>query len=98
MFDETTCKYMSPSLIHGLLYTPSFCFVSKYIYLWLPLDNHGNTFDLSHLIRTGDDSPWIAIDTDVGKSRSFYINVCKPLPYVKNCPGQYGHHYIRGLQ
>uniref|UniRef100_A0A3Q1JC88 Uncharacterized protein n=1 Tax=Anabas testudineus TaxID=64144 RepID=A0A3Q1JC88_ANATE len=25
------------------------------------------------------------LDTD-GKSRSFYINVCKPLPYVKNCP------------
>ncbi|XP_035535041.1 cation-independent mannose-6-phosphate receptor isoform X1 [Morone saxatilis] len=50
------------------------------------IDSHGNEYDLSHLIRNEDDSPWIAIDTDVGKSRSFYINVCKPLPPVNDCP------------
>ncbi|XP_070781683.1 cation-independent mannose-6-phosphate receptor [Enoplosus armatus] len=49
-------------------------------------DSHGNEYDLSHLTRDGDDSPWIAIDTDVVKSRSFYINVCKPLPPMKECP------------
>ncbi|XP_070706018.1 cation-independent mannose-6-phosphate receptor [Pempheris klunzingeri] len=50
------------------------------------IDIHGNEYDLSHLIRDGDDSPWIAIDTDVVKSRSFYINVCKPLPPLNDCP------------
>ncbi|XP_044024917.1 cation-independent mannose-6-phosphate receptor isoform X2 [Siniperca chuatsi] len=49
-------------------------------------DSHGNEYDLSHLIRDADDSPWIAIDTDVVKSRRFYINVCKPLPPLKDCP------------
>ncbi|XP_039980957.1 cation-independent mannose-6-phosphate receptor isoform X2 [Xiphias gladius] len=50
------------------------------------IDTHGNKYDLSHLIRDREDSPWIAIDTDAVKSRSFYINVCKPLPPVKDCP------------
>lgn len=54
----------------------------------LPVDSHGNEYDLSNLIRNGEDSPWIAIDTDVVKSRRFYINVCKPLPPVSDCPGQ----------
>ncbi|KAM9840298.1 cation-independent mannose-6-phosphate receptor [Aulostomus maculatus] len=49
------------------------------------IDSHGNEYDLSHLIRDGEDSPWIAMDTDV-KSRSFYINVCRPLPSLKDCP------------
>uniref|UniRef100_A0A3B4X1H8 Insulin-like growth factor 2 receptor n=1 Tax=Seriola lalandi dorsalis TaxID=1841481 RepID=A0A3B4X1H8_SERLL len=49
-------------------------------------DTHGNKYDLSHLIRNGEDSPWIAIDTDTVKSRRFYINVCKPLPPVDGCP------------
>lgn len=53
------------------------------------LDSHGNEYDLSHLIRDGKDTPWVAIDTDVIKSHRFYINVCKPLPPVKDCPGQY---------
>ncbi|KAK2889903.1 cation-independent mannose-6-phosphate receptor [Channa argus] len=48
-------------------------------------DNHGNKYDLSHLIRNVDDAPWIAMDTDSGKSRIFYINVCKPLPPLDNC-------------
>lgn len=42
-------------------------------------DSHGNEYDLSRLIRNGDDAPWVAIDTDAVKSRTFYINVCKPL-------------------
>ncbi|KAI9547306.1 hypothetical protein NQZ68_018529 [Dissostichus eleginoides] len=50
------------------------------------IDSHGNEYDLSHLMRDGEDSPWIAIDTDVAKSRRFYINVCKPLPPVSECP------------
>ncbi|XP_041660412.1 cation-independent mannose-6-phosphate receptor [Cheilinus undulatus] len=50
------------------------------------IDSHGHEYDLSHLIRDPDDSPWIAIETDAGQSRSFYINVCKPLPPVRNCP------------
>ncbi|KAK2855938.1 hypothetical protein Q5P01_004673 [Channa striata] len=49
-------------------------------------DDQGNKYDLSPLIRNGDDSPWIAIDADSGKSRTFYINVCKPLPPLDNCP------------
>ncbi|KAG7219113.1 hypothetical protein INR49_019321 [Caranx melampygus] len=49
-------------------------------------DTHGNKYDLSHLIRSGEDSPWIAIDPDPFKSRRFYINMCKPLPPVSDCP------------
>uniref|UniRef100_UPI0037E7D95A cation-independent mannose-6-phosphate receptor n=1 Tax=Semicossyphus pulcher TaxID=241346 RepID=UPI0037E7D95A len=50
------------------------------------IDSQGNEYDLSHLMRDADDSPWIAIETGVVKSRSFYINVCKPLPPVSDCP------------
>nr|QPB70590.1 insulin-like growth factor 2 receptor [Pampus argenteus] len=50
------------------------------------IDSRGNEYDLSHLIRDGEDSPWIPIDTDAVKSRSFYINVCRPLPPLKDCP------------
>ncbi|XP_074540826.1 cation-independent mannose-6-phosphate receptor [Halichoeres trimaculatus] len=50
------------------------------------IDSHGNEYDLSRLMRDADDSPWIAIETGAVKSRSFYINVCKPLPPVPNCP------------
>ncbi|XP_061785459.1 cation-independent mannose-6-phosphate receptor [Nerophis lumbriciformis] len=50
------------------------------------IDSHGNEYDLSHLVRGGEDRPWVAIDTDVVTSRSFYINICKPLPPQKDCP------------
>uniref|UniRef100_A0A667ZHY3 Insulin-like growth factor 2 receptor n=1 Tax=Myripristis murdjan TaxID=586833 RepID=A0A667ZHY3_9TELE len=51
------------------------------------IDSHGNEYDLSHLTRDEEDSPWIAIDTaDQAKSRRFYINVCRPLPPVLDCP------------
>ncbi|XP_072299395.1 cation-independent mannose-6-phosphate receptor [Eucyclogobius newberryi] len=49
-------------------------------------DSEGNEYDLSHLARDTDDSPWIPIDTDGVKSRKFYINVCRTLPPVKDCP------------
>ncbi|KAM6964907.1 cation-independent mannose-6-phosphate receptor [Aplochiton taeniatus] len=50
-------------------------------------DSHGNEYDLSHLTRDGEDSPWVAIDTTAdAKSQHFYINVCKPLPYSHDCP------------
>lgn len=52
-------------------------------------DSHGNVYDLSHLSRDSDDSPWVAIDTsEQAKKRSFFINVCKPLPPVQGCPGE----------
>ncbi|XP_037100637.1 cation-independent mannose-6-phosphate receptor [Syngnathus acus] len=50
------------------------------------IDSRGNEYDLSHLVRGGDNSPWVAIDTDAVKSRSFYINVCRPLPSLNDCP------------
>ncbi|KAM4529814.1 cation-independent mannose-6-phosphate receptor [Fundulus diaphanus] len=49
-------------------------------------DSQGNEYDLSHLTRHEDDSPWIPIDTDAATSRKFYINVCKPLPSQDDCP------------
>uniref|UniRef100_A0A4W6DDK0 Insulin-like growth factor 2 receptor n=1 Tax=Lates calcarifer TaxID=8187 RepID=A0A4W6DDK0_LATCA len=49
-------------------------------------DSQGNKYDLSHLIRDSSDSPWIAIETDRVKSRTFFINVCKPLPPLQDCP------------
>uniref|UniRef100_A0A673C0F7 Insulin-like growth factor 2 receptor n=1 Tax=Sphaeramia orbicularis TaxID=375764 RepID=A0A673C0F7_9TELE len=49
-------------------------------------DSHGNEYDLSHLARNEDDTPWIPIDTDGVKSRRFYINVCRPLPSLQDCP------------
>ncbi|MEE6475517.1 hypothetical protein FKM82_010780, partial [Ascaphus truei] len=49
-------------------------------------DSAGNEYDLSDLSR--DSEPWIAIDmSDKAKKRTFYLNVCKPLPYVRGCPG-----------
>uniref|UniRef100_A0A8C7QBA3 Insulin-like growth factor 2 receptor n=1 Tax=Oncorhynchus mykiss TaxID=8022 RepID=A0A8C7QBA3_ONCMY len=52
-------------------------------------DSHGNVYDLSHLSRDSDDSPWVAIDTsEQAKKRRFFINVCKPLPPVQGCPGE----------
>lgn len=69
------------------------------IYFFLLVDVHGNEYDLSHLIRDADDSPWIAIDTDLVTSRRFYINVCKPLPPVDECPGEESEAYthVKGL-
>uniref|UniRef100_A0A3B4B5Q6 MRH domain-containing protein n=1 Tax=Periophthalmus magnuspinnatus TaxID=409849 RepID=A0A3B4B5Q6_9GOBI len=54
------------------------------------ISSEGNEYDLSHLARDNEDSPWIPIDADGGKSRKFYINVCRPLPSVKDCPGPLG--------
>ncbi|XP_055495415.1 LOW QUALITY PROTEIN: cation-independent mannose-6-phosphate receptor [Leucoraja erinacea] len=49
-------------------------------------DVAGNEYDLSELAK--DNGPWIAIDTaEDGKNRTFYLNVCKPLPPVDGCPG-----------
>ncbi|XP_067845330.1 cation-independent mannose-6-phosphate receptor [Heptranchias perlo] len=49
-------------------------------------DAAGNEYDLNDLARDRD--PWIAVDTaENGKNRTFYLNVCKPLPSVKGCPG-----------
>ncbi|KAM5165693.1 cation-independent mannose-6-phosphate receptor [Mantella aurantiaca] len=49
-------------------------------------DTAGNEYDLSDLSR--DNEPWIAVDTsDSAKSRTFYLSVCKPLPYIRGCPG-----------
>uniref|UniRef100_A0A6Q2XKG2 Insulin-like growth factor 2 receptor n=1 Tax=Esox lucius TaxID=8010 RepID=A0A6Q2XKG2_ESOLU len=51
-------------------------------------DAHGNQYDLSRLSRDSEDSPWEAIDpSKSAKKRSFYLNVCEPLPPVKECPG-----------
>ncbi|XP_078412852.1 cation-independent mannose-6-phosphate receptor [Cetorhinus maximus] len=52
----------------------------------LVLDAEGNEYDLSDLARDRD--PWIAIDTaEDRKKRTFYLNVCKPLPPINGCPG-----------
>uniref|UniRef100_A0A8C4YRY5 Insulin like growth factor 2 receptor n=1 Tax=Gopherus evgoodei TaxID=1825980 RepID=A0A8C4YRY5_9SAUR len=49
-------------------------------------DAAGNEYDLSDLSKEGE--PWIAVDTSKdAKTRTFYLNVCKPLPYVPGCPG-----------
>ncbi|XP_058881252.1 cation-independent mannose-6-phosphate receptor [Acipenser ruthenus] len=49
-------------------------------------DSAGNEYDLSDLSKDAD--PWVAVDTTgEAKSRTFYLNVCKPLPSVKGCPG-----------
>ncbi|KAK5852634.1 hypothetical protein PBY51_006486 [Eleginops maclovinus] len=77
----------APTLVHNVLFE----FSTALACIPAPvdcqiIDSHGHEYDLSHLMRDGEDSPWIAIDTEVGKSRSFYINVCKPLPPVSECP------------
>nr|XP_054484731.1 cation-independent mannose-6-phosphate receptor isoform X5 [Agelaius phoeniceus] len=49
-------------------------------------DAAGNEYDLSDLSKDGE--PWVAIDTSKeAKKRTFFLNVCKPLPYVTGCPG-----------
>nr|XP_033791685.1 cation-independent mannose-6-phosphate receptor [Geotrypetes seraphini] len=49
-------------------------------------DSAGNEYDLSDLSRERE--PWIAVDTsENGKNRTFYLNVCKPLPYLHGCHG-----------
>nr|XP_060609655.1 cation-independent mannose-6-phosphate receptor [Anolis sagrei ordinatus] len=49
-------------------------------------DSAGNEYDLSDLSR--DNKPWVALDTSKeAKTRTFYLNVCKPLPYIPGCPG-----------
>ncbi|KAJ7342167.1 hypothetical protein JRQ81_009332 [Phrynocephalus forsythii] len=49
-------------------------------------DAAGNEYDLSDLSR--ENKPWIALDTSKdAKTRTFYLNVCKPLPRVPGCPG-----------
>ncbi|ETE64374.1 Cation-independent mannose-6-phosphate receptor [Ophiophagus hannah] len=51
-------------------------------------DSDGNEYDLSDLSR--DHEPWIALDTTTdAKKRTFYLNVCRPLPYIPGCPGKY---------
>ncbi|MGH0163075.1 UNVERIFIED_CONTAM: hypothetical protein FKN15_044134 [Acipenser sinensis] len=48
-------------------------------------DSAGNEYDLSDLSKDAD--PWVAVDTTgEAKNRTFYLNVCKPLPWVKGCP------------
>ncbi|XP_069811536.1 cation-independent mannose-6-phosphate receptor [Dendropsophus ebraccatus] len=49
-------------------------------------DSQGNEYDLSDLSR--EDEPWIAVDTsDQKDKRTFYLNVCKPLPTTHGCSG-----------
>ncbi|XP_027525200.1 cation-independent mannose-6-phosphate receptor [Corapipo altera] len=49
-------------------------------------DAAGNEYDLSDLSKDGE--PWVAIDTSKeAKKRTFFLNVCKPLPYVTGCSG-----------
>ncbi|XP_028676700.1 cation-independent mannose-6-phosphate receptor isoform X2 [Erpetoichthys calabaricus] len=49
-------------------------------------DPSGNEYDLSDLSR--DEEPWTAVDTSSdAKKRTFYLNVCKPLPRASGCQG-----------
>uniref|UniRef100_A0A4X2LI69 Cation-independent mannose-6-phosphate receptor n=1 Tax=Vombatus ursinus TaxID=29139 RepID=A0A4X2LI69_VOMUR len=49
-------------------------------------DLAGNEYDLSGLSKTRE--PWTALDTSTeGKKRTFYLNVCNPLPYIPGCHG-----------
>nr|XP_013042229.2 cation-independent mannose-6-phosphate receptor isoform X1 [Anser cygnoides] len=49
-------------------------------------DAAGNEYDLSDLSKESE--PWVAIDTSKNaKKRTFFLNVCKPLPSVPGCPG-----------
>uniref|UniRef100_UPI00398E403E cation-independent mannose-6-phosphate receptor n=1 Tax=Pristiophorus japonicus TaxID=55135 RepID=UPI00398E403E len=65
-------------------YTPLACFPAPVD--CLISDAVGNEYDLSDLAKDRD--PWIAVDTaEDGKRRTFYLNVCKPLPSVEGCPG-----------
>ncbi|XP_038598480.1 LOW QUALITY PROTEIN: cation-independent mannose-6-phosphate receptor [Tachyglossus aculeatus] len=50
------------------------------------VDLSGNEYDLSGLSKTTD--PWIALDTSAdARRRTFYLNVCNPLPYIPGCHG-----------
>ncbi|XP_051868030.1 cation-independent mannose-6-phosphate receptor [Pristis pectinata] len=65
-------------------YTSLACFPAPVV--CLVSDAEGNEYDLSELAK--DKDPWIAVDTaEDGKKRTFYLNVCKPLPPVDGCPG-----------
>lgn len=57
-------------------------------------DAAGNEYDLSDLSKESE--PWVAIDTSKNaKKRTFYLNVCKPLPFVLGCPGKpNGQHFL----
>lgn len=57
-------------------------------------DAAGNEYDLSDLSKEGE--PWVAIDTSKeAKKQTFFLNVCKPLPYVPGCPGKpSGKHFL----
>ncbi|XP_060061207.1 cation-independent mannose-6-phosphate receptor isoform X2 [Erinaceus europaeus] len=47
-------------------------------------DDAGNEYDLSGLSQVR--KPWTAVDMSVeGKKRTFYLSVCKPLPYISGC-------------
>ncbi|KAG8444174.1 hypothetical protein GDO86_009380 [Hymenochirus boettgeri] len=48
-------------------------------------DATGNEYDLSGLSRDGE--PWVAVNLASGSKRTFYLNVCKPLPYIRGCQG-----------
>ncbi|XP_072542274.1 cation-independent mannose-6-phosphate receptor [Salminus brasiliensis] len=48
-------------------------------------DSQGNEYDLSDL--SLDDKAYVPLDTsEQAKTQKFFINVCKPLPYVVGCP------------
>ncbi|KAB5540056.1 hypothetical protein PHYPO_G00096970 [Pangasianodon hypophthalmus] len=48
-------------------------------------DFQGNEYDLSDL--SLDNKAYIPLDTSAqAKSQKFFINVCKPLPFVQGCP------------
>uniref|UniRef100_A0A3Q3IL94 Uncharacterized protein n=1 Tax=Monopterus albus TaxID=43700 RepID=A0A3Q3IL94_MONAL len=87
-FDFSLLSSVSSHVVHDVVFE----FSTALVCIPAPVDcqisdTHGNKYDLSHLIRNTDDSPWIAVDTDGGKSRTFYINVCNPLPPTgKDCP------------
>ncbi|XP_063773902.1 cation-independent mannose-6-phosphate receptor [Pseudophryne corroboree] len=49
-------------------------------------DSSGNFYDLSDL--TLDHESWTAIDSsDQTKKRTFYLNICRPVPYTHGCKG-----------
>ncbi|XP_075059666.1 cation-independent mannose-6-phosphate receptor [Mixophyes fleayi] len=49
-------------------------------------DSAGNFYDLSDL--TLDNESWTAVDSsNKSKERTFYLNICKPVPYTHRCKG-----------
>lgn len=88
-FINETCIISNPILLQvsdgitfSLLYIPHLS------------DAAGNEYDLSDLSKEGE--PWVAIDTSKeAKKQTFFLNVCKPLPYVSGCPGKSsGKHFL----